>query len=147
MIVIAILGNAFELEFQRAEDILKLRVKKPRTTMRLRWKAAWETKPVFRQAVPTVDGVKMSKTEPLRYHTFLYYLLRLGMMVGMMMILNPYNIQRGTGEAVEGEFHFLCLSMALTKTRSGWNARAATAGHEPQGRRNFPSLHQRAHSM
>ena len=40
-------------------------------------------------------------------HTFLYYLQRLGMMAGMMKILNPYNIRRGTGEAVDGESHHL----------------------------------------
>jgi len=31
---------------------------------------------------------------------FLYYLQRLDMMVGMMKILNLYNIRLGTGEAV-----------------------------------------------
>jgi len=103
MIAIGILDNAFKLGFERAEDIFKLRVDRRRQTMRLRWKASWENKPVFRQAVPTSDGVQTSKDEPLRYHTFLYYLQRLGMMAGMMKILNPYNIRRGTGEAVDSE--------------------------------------------
>ena len=103
MIALGILDDAFELGFELAEDIFKLRVDRHRQTMRLRWKASWENKPVFRQAVPTSDGIQTSKDEPLRYHTFLYYLQRLGMMAGMMKILNPYSIRRGTGEAVDGE--------------------------------------------
>ncbi len=35
------------------------------------------------------------------------------MMAGMMKILNPYNIRRGTGEAVDGESHYL-LYFAIT---------------------------------
>jgi hypothetical protein len=107
MIALGILDNAFELEFEHAEDIFKLRVDKHRQSMRLRWKPDWENKPVFRQAVATPDGVQTSRDEPLRYHTFLYYLQRLGMMAGMMKILNPYNIRRGTGEAVDGKSHRL----------------------------------------
>jgi len=118
MIALGVLDNAFELEFERAEDIFKLRVDKHRQSMRLRWKADWENKPVFRQAVATPDGVQTSRDEPLRYHTFLYYLQRLGMMAGMMKILNPYNIRRGTAEVVDGESHYLLyfVIIVLTKT-------------------------------
>jgi len=62
---------------------------------------AWENKSIFRQAVLTVDGIQTSKDEPLRYYIFLYYLQRLSFVAGMMIILNPYNIRRGTGEGVE----------------------------------------------
>ncbi|KAF2188461.1 hypothetical protein K469DRAFT_565307 [Zopfia rhizophila CBS 207.26] len=65
------------------------------------WKKSWEDKPIFRQAVPTPDGIRTSDNEPLRYHTFLYYIQRLGFMAGMMKILNPYNIRRGSGEVVD----------------------------------------------
>jgi len=71
MIALGILDNAFELEFDRAEDIFKLRVDKHRQTMRLRWKADWKNKPVLRRAVATLDGVQTSRDEPLRYYTFL----------------------------------------------------------------------------
>jgi hypothetical protein len=105
MIVIGMLDNAFELEPSCVEDLFKVRVEtRYRYTTRLRWKRDWENRPIFRQAVPTPDGIQTSKDEPLRYHTFLYYLQRLGMMVGLMQILNPYNIRRGTGEAVDGKF-------------------------------------------
>jgi hypothetical protein len=102
MITIGILDNAFQLEFESVADIFRLRVKAPRRSLRLRWKTAWENKPIFRQAIPTADGVQTSRDVPLQYHTFLYYLQRLGFVTGLMMILNPYNIRRGTGEGVEG---------------------------------------------
>ena len=66
MIAIGIFGNAFELEFEPAEDIFKLRVDRHRQSMRLRWKADWENKPVFQQAVATPDGIQTSQDEPLR---------------------------------------------------------------------------------
>src|SRR6266702_4674125 len=92
MIVLGILDNAFELEFTSVEQIFQLRVNLVRGSMRLRWKKSWEDKPIFRQAVPTSDGIQTSNTKPLRYYTFLFYLQRLGFMAGMMKILNPYNI-------------------------------------------------------
>ena len=89
MIVLGILDNAFQLEFTSVEQIFQLRVNPVRGSMRLRWKKSWEEKPIFRQAVPTPDGIRTSDKEPLRYHTFLYYIQRLGFMAGMMRILNP----------------------------------------------------------
>lgn len=51
------------------------------------------------------DGtVRTSDVEPLRYHTYLYYLRRLGLTTGFMQILSPYVIRRGSGEAAEDEF-------------------------------------------
>lgn len=104
MISLGILDNAFQLEFQNAADIFKLRVNPARKSMRLRWKTSWEDKPILRQPVPTADGILTSKDEPLQYRTMLYYLQRLGTATGFMQILNPYNIRRGTGEAVDGKF-------------------------------------------
>lgn len=101
MIVLGMHDNAFELEFTSVEQLFSLRVDPRRKSMRLRWKKSWEDRPLFRQAVPTVDGVRTSEKEPLRYHTFLYYIQRLGFMAGLMRILNPYNIRRGAGEAVD----------------------------------------------
>ena len=100
MIVLGILDNAFELEFQTIEQVFMVRVDPHRTTSRLRWKKSWENKPIFRQAIATADGIGTSD-KPIPYHTFLYYIQRLGFMAGMMQIFNPYNIRRGTGEAVD----------------------------------------------
>lgn len=101
IIVLGLLDNAFELEFTSVQQIFQLRVSKHRRSMRIRWKKDWENKPILRQPVQTPDGVKISDTKPLLYHTLLYYLQRLGFLLGSMMILNPYNIRRGAGEGVQ----------------------------------------------
>jgi hypothetical protein len=105
MITLGILDNAFELEFKSAADIFKLRVNSARKSMRIKWKTAWETKPIFRQPIPTANGIQTSRDKPLRYHTMLYYLQRLGLVTGFMKILSPYTIRRGTGEGVDGTFY------------------------------------------
>jgi len=103
MIAIGILDNAFELGFTRAEDIFKLRVDRRRQTMCLRWKSQLEEQASISASSSYFRWRPNVKDEPLRYHTFLYYLQRLGMVAGMMQILNPYNIRRGTGETVDSE--------------------------------------------
>lgn len=103
MIGRAILDDAFRLKFKSIGDVFKkVRAEDGRKTVTLKWKKEWENKPILRQAVLTADGWQTSD-EPLRYHTFLYLLQRLGVMVGMMSILNPYNIRRGAGEAVKSK--------------------------------------------
>ena len=72
--------------------------------MHLKWKKSKLKTPIFRQAVPSVNGVRTLDTKALRYHTYLYYLQQLGLGVGFPQILAPYNIQRGAGEAVDGIF-------------------------------------------
>ncbi|KAJ6098842.1 hypothetical protein N7467_000377 [Penicillium canescens] len=39
--------------------------------------------------------------KPLMYHTYLYYLQRLSLAVGMIRVMKPYDLRRGTGEAVD----------------------------------------------
>ncbi|EFY84778.1 hypothetical protein MAC_09181 [Metarhizium acridum CQMa 102] len=54
------------------------------------------------RAVSGNDGkVRTFDTEALRYHTYLYYLQRLGLVTGFMQILNPYYIRRGSGEGIK----------------------------------------------
>ena len=38
--------------------------------------------------------------KPLKYHTYLYFLQRLSLAVGMIRAMGPYDLRRGTGEAV-----------------------------------------------
>jgi hypothetical protein len=103
MITKGMLDDAFRLTFTSIGDVFKkIRAENGRKTVQLKWKVDWENKPVLRQAVRTEDGWQTSD-EPLRYHTLLYLLQRLGVMVGMMAILNPYNIRRGAGEAVKSK--------------------------------------------
>ncbi|KAF5603959.1 hypothetical protein FPCIR_1080 [Fusarium pseudocircinatum] len=56
--------------------------------------------PIFRRAVMTAAGVRTSETIALRYHTYLYYLERLGINAGFMQVLTSYMIRRGAGESV-----------------------------------------------
>jgi hypothetical protein len=59
---------------------------------------------IIRQAVSSAHGVHTSPTKALRYKTFLYYFQRLGMASGMMQILAPYVIRRGTGNELDGTY-------------------------------------------
>jgi hypothetical protein len=107
MLVIAILDNAFESCVKSAEDVFRLRVKAPRNSYQLKWKEKVQKIPIFRQAVFTASGVQTSDpSEPkaLRYHTYLYYLQRIGLLTGFPQLLCPYDTRRGAGEAVDGMY-------------------------------------------
>ena len=104
MLALALLDRAFEADINTVQDFYKVKVRPPRRSLEFEWRHGIRDIPVFRQAVMATDGtVKTSETEALRYHTYLYYLQRLGLVTGLMQILNPYCIRRGAGEGVEGE--------------------------------------------
>ena len=104
MLALALLDEAFESNIKSVEDFYRLRVRPPRRSLECRWKQELLSTPIFRQAVREESGaVRTSPTEPLRYHTYLYYLQRLGFVTGFMQLLNPYTIRRGSGEAAEGK--------------------------------------------
>ena len=111
MLAIAVHDNAFRSEkIQSVRDIFRLRVKPPRRSLELKWKKSILKTPIFRQAVPSADGTRTSEPEAakaLRYHTYLYYLQRLGYVVGFPQLLGPYDIRRGAGEAVDGRLQWL----------------------------------------
>lgn len=101
---LALLDQAFEANIQTVQDFYKIKVLPPRRSLEFDWRKDIRDKPIFRQAVSTDDGtVRTSDTEALRYHTYLYYLQRLGLVTGFLQILNPYCIRRGSGEGVEGK--------------------------------------------
>jgi hypothetical protein len=106
MIVIAVLDDALEsYVIKSVEDISRLWVKVPRNSYQLKWKDEIQKPPIFRQAVSTASGVQTSDTsEPkaLRYHTYLHYLQRIGLLTGFPQLLCPYDTRRGAGEAVNG---------------------------------------------
>ncbi|KAM7208431.1 Protein of unknown function (DUF3435) domain containing protein [Rhypophila decipiens] len=83
MIALAILDQAFKAEVSSVEDIYKIRVTSPR------------------HSLDSSGNVGTSPTQPIRYHTYLGYLERLGILSGFMQILTCYMIRRGSGEAVE----------------------------------------------
>ncbi|KID95572.1 hypothetical protein MAJ_08431, partial [Metarhizium majus ARSEF 297] len=102
MLALAILDEAFDAAIRSVEDFYRIRVRPPRRSMEFEWKKNILDTPIFRQPVRMKDGtIRTSDTEALRYHTYLYYLQRLGLVTGLMQILSPYTIRRGSGEAAE----------------------------------------------
>jgi hypothetical protein len=102
MTTLAIVDDAFESTVASVDDIFSIRVKPPRHSLGFKWKRDKLKTPIFRQAEPTTSGIETSLLKALRYHTYLYYLQRLGQMAGFMQILTAYAIRRGAGEAVDG---------------------------------------------
>ena len=102
MIVFALDDDAFEADIKSVEDIFRIRVQAPRRNVQLKFKKSMLGTPILRQAVSSTYGVCTSPTKALRYKTFLYHFQRLGMASGMMQILAPYVIRRGTGNELDG---------------------------------------------
>jgi hypothetical protein len=102
MIAIAIVDDAFEYDFKGVADLFRKRVRPPRRSIHLKWKKSILKTPIFRQTVPSAQGIRTSPSKALRYHTYLYYLQRLVLHVGFPQILGPYSLRRGAGEAVDG---------------------------------------------
>lgn len=110
MLTLALLDEAFEANIASVHDFYRVHVRPPRRTLEFDWREDIKDIPVFRQAVSINGIVRTSDTEALHYHTYLYYLQRLGLVTGFIQILNPYTIRRGSGESVEGE-HLTPLSL------------------------------------
>lgn len=43
-------------------------------------------------------------TKPLKYLNYLYFLERLSLAIGMIRAMKPYDLRRGTSEAVDCKF-------------------------------------------
>jgi hypothetical protein len=71
MIAIAFADDAFDANIKSPQEIFKLRVKKPRHSLQIRWKKSILKTPIFRQAVSSINGVQTSPTIALRYVLFL----------------------------------------------------------------------------
>lgn len=82
----------------------------------------------------------------LRYHTYLYYLQRLGLAAGFMKLLCGYDIRRGAGEAVDGTCIYPARPLFILTGFSRCDPGSTPTGHGPQGRRSLPGLYQRAGS-
>lgn len=120
MITIAIVDDAFEHEVISIKALFQKRVLPPRRSLHLKWKKEMLKVPIFRQAVPSPQGVRTAPGKALRYYTYLYYLQRLGLLVGFPQLLGPYDIRRGSGEAVDGkllESVFIILANTYSSCR------------------------------
>lgn len=99
MITMAILDDAFESRVSSMNDILRVRVRPPRRSLEFKWR---ECRRRFSGILSAATVIQTSPTKVLRYHTYLYYLQRLGLAAGLMQILGGYIIRRGVGESVKG---------------------------------------------
>jgi hypothetical protein len=101
---LAILDDAFETDFIRStEDIFKIRVEPPRRSLQIKFKVKVLNVPVCRQPVSTSAGMRTDAIKPLKYHTYLHFLQRLSLAVGRIRAMKPYELRRGTGEAVNSK--------------------------------------------
>ncbi len=116
MIVLCILDDAFEANIKSVEDVYRVRVKKPRRSYRFQWKAEKLDIPVFHQPIMTPDSVRTSETLALHYHTFVYYLQRLGLLAGLIQLLVAHMLRRGAGEAVERTSMSLLIAISVHLT-------------------------------
>ncbi|RFU29061.1 hypothetical protein B7463_g7279, partial [Scytalidium lignicola] len=70
--------------------------------MKVHWKAEWLKRPVFCRSALTVNGWVKSKTEPMTYQTYAFYINRLGRDTGFEDKLTSYCFRRGTANALDG---------------------------------------------
>ncbi|CAG7936683.1 unnamed protein product [Penicillium nalgiovense] len=101
VLTMAILDDAFSANIHSVEDVFMARVSPPRRSVRLKFKKDKLNVPICRQPDSYYSGMTTHPMKPLRYHTYLYYLQRLSLSVGMIRAMKPYDLRRGTGEAVD----------------------------------------------
>ncbi|EDN03649.1 hypothetical protein I7I51_05473, partial [Histoplasma capsulatum] len=101
-LALALADDAFDARgINSVEDVLRIRVMAPRNSLHLKWKPHMLNIPVFRRAVHTAEGIRISPDKALPYDTFNQYLQRLGRNAGFEHKLTPYCIRRGTANAVD----------------------------------------------
>jgi hypothetical protein len=103
VLAMAILDDAFLPKIRSVEDIFKTRVSLPRRSLKLDFKQDKLNVPICRQPVSTLAEMTTDPIKPLKYHTYLYFLQRLSLAVGMIRAMKPYDLRRGTGEAVDSK--------------------------------------------
>jgi hypothetical protein len=81
--------------------------------MKVHWKPEWFKTPIFRRSVCSVNGWVKSKTEPMTYSTYTFYIDRLGKDTGFEDKLTSYCFRRGTANAIDGMYFLLFLSNSL----------------------------------
>ncbi|OJD11662.1 hypothetical protein ACJ73_09496, partial [Blastomyces percursus] len=101
-LALALADDAFDAKgINSVEDVLRIRVTAPRNSLHLKWKPNMLNIPVFRRAVHTAEGIRISPDKALPYDTFNQFLQRLGRNAGFEHKLTPYCIRRGTANAVD----------------------------------------------
>ncbi|OJD09861.1 hypothetical protein ACJ73_10049 [Blastomyces percursus] len=74
-LALALADDAFDARgINSVEDVLRIRVMVPRNSLHLKWKPHMLNIPVFRRAVHTAEGIRISPDKALPYDTFNQYL-------------------------------------------------------------------------
>jgi hypothetical protein len=73
--------------------------------MRVNWKPEWLKRPLFRQSVLEAGVWVKSKTEPMTYSLYNFYLQRCGRDVGLENVVTSYCFRRAAINAANG----MCL--------------------------------------
>jgi hypothetical protein len=100
VIIMAILDDAFESNIRSVEEVFSSHLLAPRRSNRLKFRKDRLNVPVCQQPISTGYGNRTHDMKLLKYHTYLYYLQRLSLAAGMILAMRPYDLRRGTGEAV-----------------------------------------------
>jgi hypothetical protein len=99
-LTLAFLDDAFQTGVRTLHDMHRVRVLPPRRGYHWKWKKEWLERPFLRQ-----PGKGSETSEAcLGYFTHLHYHQRLGRAAGFPENLKPYEIRRGVGEVVNGNF-------------------------------------------
>ncbi|EER41744.1 FluG domain-containing protein [Histoplasma capsulatum H143] len=102
LLALALADDAFDARgISSVEDVLRIQVMTPRNSLHLKWKPHMLNVPVFRRAVHTAEGIRISPDKALPYNTFNQYLQRLGRNAGFEHKLTPYCIRQGTANTVD----------------------------------------------
>ncbi|CAG8903702.1 unnamed protein product [Penicillium egyptiacum] len=114
MLTMAILEDAFKSNVRSLEEIFRTRVSHPHRSVKLDFKQEKLNLPICRQPISTSSGMSTHGIKPLKYHTYLYFLKRLSLAAGMIRAIKPYDLRRGTGEAVDSDGPRLCQHLSET---------------------------------
>ncbi|EXU94557.1 DUF3435 domain protein [Metarhizium robertsii] len=98
-----------------------------RSATRVYWKSSMLKTPVFRRSIRTASGWAKSKTEPMKYSTYAFYLDRIGTDLGSEEKWTSYCFRHGHANAqVTG-----CPQNAYQNSREGFNTHDAFLERDP----------------
>ncbi|KID94454.1 FluG domain-containing protein, partial [Metarhizium majus ARSEF 297] len=139
----AIRDDAIEVEgFNKASRLFSSHIR--RSATRVYWKSSILKTPVFRRSIRTAGGWVKSKTEPMKYSTYAFYLDRIGTELGSEEKWTSYCFRRGHANALLGiapdsivdqvmrhDPLTGCLQNAYQNSRVGFNTQDAFLERDP----------------
>ncbi|KAH7304408.1 hypothetical protein B0I35DRAFT_328326, partial [Stachybotrys elegans] len=105
MLALAFADGAFLNEFSSPEQIYEIEVPSHVDRVRIPWKAKWQDRAIFR----SIEGLEVSASKALKYGRTRDDLVRLGRALGYAKILQFYDIRRGSGKKLNGEYYMTDL--------------------------------------